>query len=131
MSKNNKKKHRKEDDDDLKKLNKKELLHRAKKFSEQYCVGDDKNFTLKDKPTSYSIEGDKTQVRKILKMGVKALAAMQDILYAQDKWSVLIIFQAMDAAGKDGAIKHVMSGINPQGCQVSSFKVTKLRRIRP
>jgi PPK2 family polyphosphate:nucleotide phosphotransferase len=122
MSKNNKKKHQKEDDDDLKKLNKKELLHRAKKFSEQYCVGDDKNFTLKDKPTSYSIAGDKTQVRKILKMGVKALAAMQDILYAQDKWSVLIIFQAMDAAGKDGAIKHVMSGINPQGCQVSSFK---------
>lgn len=122
MSKNNKKKHQKEDDDDLKKLNKKELLHRAKKFSEQYCVGDDKNFILKDKPTSYSIEGDKTQVRKILKMGVKALAAMQDILYAQDKWSVLIIFQAMDAAGKDGAIKHVMSGINPQGCQVSSFK---------
>lgn len=122
MSKNNKKKRQKEEDDDLKKLNKKELLHRAKKFSEQYCVGDDKNFTLNDKPTSYSIEGDKTQVRKILKMGVKALAAMQDILYAQDKWSVLIIFQAMDAAGKDGAIKHVMSGINPQGCQVSSFK---------
>ena len=47
---------------------------------------------------------------------------MQDILYAQDKWSALLIFQAMDAAGKDGAIKHVMSGINPQGCQVSSFK---------
>ena len=47
---------------------------------------------------------------------------MQDILYAQDRWSVLLIFQAMDAAGKDGAIKHVMSGVNPQGCQVSSFK---------
>jgi PPK2 family polyphosphate:nucleotide phosphotransferase len=47
---------------------------------------------------------------------------MQDILYAQDKWSLLLIFQAMDAAGKDGAIKHVMSGVNPQGCQVSSFK---------
>lgn len=124
MSKNNKKKHEKleDDDNDLKKLNKKELLHRAKKFSEQYCVGDDKNFTLKDKPTSYTAQGDKKQVRKTLKMGVKALAAMQDILYAQDKWSVLIIFQAMDAAGKDGAIKHVMSGINPQGCQVSSFK---------
>lgn len=124
MSKNNKKKQEKleDDDNDLKKLNKKELLHRAKKFSEQYCVGDDKNFTLKDKPTSYTTQGDKKQVRKTLKMGVKALAAMQDILYAQDKWSVLIIFQAMDAAGKDGAIKHVMSGINPQGCQVSSFK---------
>jgi PPK2 family polyphosphate:nucleotide phosphotransferase len=50
------------------------------------------------------------------------LATMQDILYAQDKWSLLLIFQAMDAAGKDGAIKHVMSGVNPQGCQVSSFK---------
>jgi len=55
-------------------------------------------------------------------LGVEALAALQDILYAQDKWSLLVIFQAMDAAGKDGAIKHVMSGINPQGCQVSSFK---------
>jgi len=124
MSKNSKKKQGKmeRDDNDLKKLSKKELLHRAKKFSEQYCVGDDKNFTLKDKPTSYSIEGNNISVRKTLKMGIKALAAMQDILYAQDKWSVLIIFQAMDAAGKDGAIKHVMSGINPQGCQVSSFK---------
>jgi PPK2 family polyphosphate:nucleotide phosphotransferase len=57
-----------------------------------------------------------------LEIGVNALSAMQDILYAQDKWSLLIIFQAMDAAGKDGAIKHVMSGVNPQGCQVSSFK---------
>jgi PPK2 family polyphosphate:nucleotide phosphotransferase len=57
-----------------------------------------------------------------LQMGVDALAAMQDVLYAQDKWSLLLIFQAMDAAGKDGAIKHVMSGVNPQGCQVFSFK---------
>jgi PPK2 family polyphosphate:nucleotide phosphotransferase len=55
-------------------------------------------------------------------MGIKAMAALQDKLYADDKWSLLVIFQAMDAAGKDGAIKHVMSGVNPQGCQVSSFK---------
>ena len=124
MSKNNKKKNKdlESDSSDLKKLNKKELLHRAKKFSEQYCVGDDKDFTLKGKPTSYDGNEDKSAVKKTLQMGVKALAAMQDILYAQDKWSVLLIFQAMDAAGKDGAIKHVMSGINPQGCQVSSFK---------
>ncbi len=124
MSKNNKKKHKKteNDDNDLKKMTKKELLYRAKKFSEQYCVGDDKNFTLKDKPTDYFGDEDKAAIQKTLKMGVKALAAMQETLYAQDKWSVLIIFQAMDAAGKDGAIKHVMSGINPQGCQVSSFK---------
>ncbi|WP_343705023.1 polyphosphate kinase 2 family protein [Flavobacterium sp.] len=122
MSKNNKKNNKKTESDDFKKLTKKELLHRAKKFSEQYCVGDNKDFTLKDKPTSYFGNEDKALIQKTLKMGIKALAAMQDILYAQDKWSVLIIFQAMDAAGKDGAIKHVMSGINPQGCQVSSFK---------
>lgn len=106
----------------LKALSKKELLHKAKKFSEQYCVGDDKDFTLKDKPTSYFGDESKSAIKEALQMGVKALAAMQDTLYAQDKWSVLLIFQAMDAAGKDGAIKHVMSGINPQGCQVSSFK---------
>ncbi|MHC0439484.1 polyphosphate kinase 2 family protein [Flavobacterium sp. 3-210] len=107
---------------ELKALSKKELLHRAKKFSEQFCVGDDKNFTLKDKPTSYFGDESKSAIKEALQLGVKALAAMQDTLYAQDKWSVLLIFQAMDAAGKDGAIKHVMSGINPQGCQVSSFK---------
>ena len=106
----------------LEALSKKELLHKAKKFSEQYCVGDDKNFTLKDRPTSYLGNEEKSAIKETLQIGVKALAAMQDILYAQDKWSVLLIFQAMDAAGKDGAIKHVMSGINPQGCQVSSFK---------
>lgn len=106
----------------LKALSKKELLQKAKKFSEQYCVGDDRNFTLKDKPTSYFGNESKSAIKETLQIGVKALAAMQDILYAQDKWSVLLIFQAMDAAGKDGAIKHVMSGINPQGCQVSSFK---------
>ena len=106
----------------LKALSKKELLHKAKKFSEQYCVGDDKNFVLKDKPTSYFGNESKSVIKETLQIGVKALATMQDILYAQDKWSVLLIFQAMDAAGKDGAIKHVMSGINPQGCQVSSFK---------
>ena len=59
---------------------------------------------------------------KYLERGIERLAAMQDKLYAQDQWGVLLIFQAMDAAGKDGAIKHVMSGINPQGCQVFSFK---------
>jgi PPK2 family polyphosphate:nucleotide phosphotransferase len=64
----------------------------------------------------------KPVAQKVLQLGVEALAAMQDKLYAQDKWSLLVIFQAMDAAGKDGAIKHVMSGINPQGCEVTSFK---------
>lgn len=124
MSKKDKKKSHDLDEipNDLKSLNKKELLHRAKKFSEQYCVGDGKDFTLKGKSTCDYAGEEKSRIKKTLKMGVKALAAMQETLYAQDKWSVLLIFQAMDAAGKDGAIKHVMSGINPQGCQVSSFK---------
>ncbi len=110
---------------ELNNLSKKELIKKAKNFSKQYCVGKGDDFRLKDYETKASFnlgpEG-KTLVKETLQIGVDALAAMQDILYAQDKWSLLIIFQAMDAAGKDGAIKHVMSGVNPQGCQVSSFK---------
>jgi len=110
---------------DLNSLSKKDLVQRAKKFSKPYCVGDGDDFKLKDYETKASFNlGDegKPLVNQTLQIGVDALAAMQDVLYAQDKWSLLIIFQAMDAAGKDGAIKHVMSGVNPQGCQVSSFK---------
>lgn len=110
---------------ELSNVSKKELFKRAKNFSKKYCVGNGENFKLKDYETKASFnlgpEG-KPLVNETLQIGVDALAAMQDILYAQDKWSLLIIFQAMDAAGKDGAIKHVMSGVNPQGCQVSSFK---------
>jgi len=65
---------------------------------------------------------DKPRAKEALAEGVGVLSELQDKLYAQDKWAVLLIFQAMDAAGKDGAIKHVMSGVNPQGCQVASFK---------
>ena len=110
---------------DLSSLSKKELIKRAKKFSERYCVGDGKKFKLKDYKSEPHFDlgkDDKPLVKQALQLGVEALSALQDILYAQDKWSLLVIFQAMDAAGKDGAIKHVMSGINPQGCQVSSFK---------
>lgn len=110
---------------DLTNLSKKELVQRAKKFSKNFCVEDGKNFRLKDyDPDDDGGLGpeDKPLVKQVLQLGVNALATMQDILYAQDRWSILLIFQAMDAAGKDGAIKHVMSGINPQGCQVSSFK---------
>jgi len=106
-------------------LSKKELIKKSEKFSKQYCVGNGDDFKLKNYETKASFNlGDegKDLVKETLQIGVEALAAMQDILYAQDKWSLLIIFQAMDAAGKDGAIKHVMSGVNPQGCQVSSFK---------
>ena len=110
---------------DLSELSKKELVQRAKRFSKPYCVGDGDGFKLKDYETKASFNlGDegKPLVTQTLQIGVEALSAMQDILYAQDKWSLLLVFQAMDAAGKDGAIKHVMSGVNPQGCQVSSFK---------
>jgi PPK2 family polyphosphate:nucleotide phosphotransferase len=62
------------------------------------------------------------EAKKLLKDGIKKMSDMQELLYAQDRWAVLLIFQAMDAAGKDGTIKHVMSGINPQGCHVHSFK---------
>lgn len=65
---------------------------------------------------------EKNKGKKDLKKGVKKLSILQDKLYASDKYSVLLVFQAMDAAGKDGTIKHVMSGVNPQGCQVTSFK---------
>src|SRR5262249_59551239 len=62
-------------------------------------------------------------------MGVSVLAELQDMLYAQDRWAVLLIFQAIDAAGKDGAVKHVMSGVNPQGCQVFSFKTPSAEEL--
>src|SRR6185436_16381246 len=65
---------------------------------------------------------DKPKTREALAEGIAMLAELQDRLWAQNRWSVLLIFQAMDAAGKDSAIKHVMSGINPQGCDVSSYK---------
>ena len=127
MSKSNKKESEELEEKliDLSTLSKKELVQRAKKFSKQYCIGDGDGFKLKDYETKADFKlGDegKPLMNQTLQIGVDALASLQDVLYAQDKWSVLLIFQAMDAAGKDGAIKHVMSGVNPQGCQVSSFK---------
>ena len=96
---------------------------RIRKFVKPYRVDDGKKFRLKDHdPADSNGLDSKEKAEKLLAKGVGRLAALQDKLYAQDKWAVLLIFQAMDAAGKDGAIKHVMSGINPQGCQVYSFK---------
>ncbi|OOV26371.1 hypothetical protein BXU11_12850 [Flavobacterium sp. LM5] len=104
------------------KLSSKERIERAKQFSAQFKVKEEDNFQLSDYKTDIDIELSNKKLDKILALGVEALTDMQEILYAQDKWSLLLIFQAMDAAGKDGAIKHVLSGVNPQGCQVSSFK---------
>lgn len=72
--------------------------------------------------TDYTAGLKKEDAERLLNENVERLAKLQDKLYAQDRYSVLVIFQAMDAAGKDGTVKHVMSGINPQGCQVFSFK---------
>jgi PPK2 family polyphosphate:nucleotide phosphotransferase len=96
---------------------------RIRRFVKPFLVDDGRKFRLRDHDPSESrgIES-KTKAEKVLAKGVSYLAELQEKLYAQDKWAVLLIFQAMDAAGKDGAIKHVMSGINPQGCQVYSFK---------
>ncbi len=87
-----------------------------------YRITDGRGFRLKqiDPRDTQGLKKEKAQ--ELLQRGIRSLAAMQDKLYAQDQWGVLLVFQAMDAAGKDGAIKHVMSGINPQGCQVYSFK---------
>ncbi len=103
----------------------KELIERAEKFSKKFRVEDGKDFKLKDfDPGDDGDLGpaDKPLAKETLQLGVDVLAKMQDVLYANDKWALLLIFQAMDAAGKDGAINHVMSGVNPQGCQVTSFK---------
>ena len=102
-----------------------EIVKASRKLSKPYRVTDGKEFNLKDfDPGDTGPLGaeDKPRAKEALQAGIDALAGLQDMLYAQDRWSVLLIFQAMDAAGKDGAIKHVMSGINPQGCQVASFK---------
>jgi PPK2 family polyphosphate:nucleotide phosphotransferase len=106
-------------------MKKKELFKRAGKLSKPFRIIDGKNFRLKhiDPEDTLGFKSeDKPKAKEALQWGIEVLADLQDKLYAQDRWSVLLIFQAMDAAGKDGAIKHVMSGINPQGCQVFSFK---------
>jgi PPK2 family polyphosphate:nucleotide phosphotransferase len=103
----------------------KPLLKKARSFAKPFRVTDGKDFRLKDIDPGDTLDlgsEDKPRAKEALVMGVEALAELQDMLYAQDSWAVLLIFQAMDAAGKDGTIKHVMSGVNPQGCQVTSFK---------
>jgi PPK2 family polyphosphate:nucleotide phosphotransferase len=102
-----------------------DLVKRACKFVRPYHITRGADFRLKHiDPDDTGGYGDehKPRARELLQHGIEALKELQEMLYAQDRWSVLLIFQAMDAAGKDGAIKHVMSGVNPQGCQVFSFK---------
>src|SRR5215467_15362779 len=103
----------------------KEIVQKAGELAKPFRIVDGERFRLKHIDPADTLEfdsEDKPRSKEMLALGIEALAELQDMLYAQDSWAVLLIFQAMDAAGKDGTIKHVMSGINPQGCQVTSFK---------
>jgi len=102
-----------------------DLIDHARTFSKPYRVEDGNKFRLKDidpGDTGDLSKDDRERASEALEEGVQAIATLQDKLYAQDRWAVLLVFQAIDAAGKDSAVKHVMSGVNPQGVQVYSFK---------
>jgi PPK2 family polyphosphate:nucleotide phosphotransferase len=108
------------------------FLKQARKYSEPFRITDGAKFRLKkiDPGETLGFRPDgKETAEEALAQGVELLQNLQDKLYAQDRWAVLLIFQALDAAGKDGAIKHVMSGVNPQGCEVSSFKAPSAEEL--
>ena len=99
------------------------LTKEAERIASLYCITDGKKFQLKDfDPADTNGIKSKKAAQDMIEQIGPMLAEMQEKLYAQDLWALLLIFQGMDAAGKDGAIKHVMSGVNPQGCDVYSFK---------
>ena len=99
-------------------------------LSKPYRVDHGRKFRLKDfDPGDTGRMKSRKRAELALPVGVKLLSDLQDKLYAQDRWALLLIFQAMDAAGKDSAIKHVMSGVNPQGCEVFSFKQPSVEEL--
>ena len=103
----------------------KELLERAQRLAARSRVTDGSTFKLKNidpNDLAWLSEEQKPEAEQALREGIEALSDLQERLYAQDRWALLLLFQAMDAAGKDGVIKHVMSGVNPQGCEVYAFK---------
>jgi PPK2 family polyphosphate:nucleotide phosphotransferase len=106
------------------------MAARAGDFAKPFRIDDGRKFRLKDiDPGDTGGLHAKDEAREWLRQGVQRLAELQEKLYAEDRWGVLLIFQAMDAAGKDGAIKHVMSGVNPQGTQVYSFKAPSAEEL--
>jgi PPK2 family polyphosphate:nucleotide phosphotransferase len=110
----------------------KDFLKQTKKYSGPFRITDGRKFRLKqiDPGETLGLGAEhKERAKEALETGVDLLAKLQDKLYAYDRWAVLLIFQAMDAAGKDGAIKHVMSGVNPQGCEVTSFKAPSAEEL--
>ena len=91
--------------------------------TEKFRIAEGSKVDLKDHPTDFTGDyTDKKQAVKDLARNVLRLRELQDVLYAQDRYSLLLMIQAMDAAGKDSVVEHVMSGVNPQGCHVVSFK---------
>jgi PPK2 family polyphosphate:nucleotide phosphotransferase len=105
---------------------------KIEKLLKRYRVEAGKQFRLKDydPADTHGLKSElKPQARQWLAQGVEELSRLQDILAAQDRWGLLLVLQAMDAAGKDGTIKHVMSGVNPQGVQVTSFKVPSAEEL--
>lgn len=113
-------------------MNPQDILEAAKSIHNKYAVTDGEAFRLKncDPNETSGLPGiKKGDSKELLEESVQMMAELQDMLYAQDHWSILLIFQAMDAAGKDGVIKHVMSGINPQGCEVHSFKAPSTEEL--
>ena len=102
----------------------KDILDSIQKYVQPFRIMKGQGFRLKnyDPGDTCGLKLEKGEASELLQQGTEWLAQEQDILYAQDRWSLLLVFQAMDAAGKDSTIKHVMSGVNPQGCQVFSFK---------
>jgi len=104
-------------------MSRREILDLTQQYTTPFRITDGERFRLSDyDPGETCGVKDKREASKLLREGIEWLAHEQDMLYAQDRWSLLLVFQAMDAAGKDSTIKHVMSGVNPQGCQVFSFK---------
>ena len=104
---------------------------KPREFAKPFRVADGTHFRLKDfDPADTRGLKSKEHAREALDRGIARLSELQEKLYAQDRWAVLMILQAMDAAGKDSTIKHVMSGVNPQGCQVTSFKTPSLEDLQ-
>ncbi len=102
---------------------------KTRKYCDPYRIDDGNSFRLKDFDPAETGDLSKEDAAELLVKGIVLTNDLQEKLYAQDQWAVLLVFQAMDAAGKDGIIKHVMSGVNPQGCQVTSFKQPSTREL--
>jgi PPK2 family polyphosphate:nucleotide phosphotransferase len=111
-------------------MKKKKLIKKTSRLAQPFCITNGKKFRIDDfDPADTQGIDSKKDAEKLLENSAVLLNEMQEKLYAQDSWSLLLIFQGMDAAGKDGAISHVMRGVNPQGCDVHSFKSPSVEEL--